>query len=51
AYVYPQSGALALTDSSGGEWSEHLDDEGRTYYYSAVTGESQYEIPTALQSW
>lgn len=44
-YVEPGSGALVTAQGSAGEWSEHVDDEGRTYYYSSVTGESQYEPP------
>lgn len=27
------------------EWTEYEDDDGRTYYYNAVTGESSWEVP------
>lgn len=29
----------------GGEWQAVQDDEGRTYYYNSVTGESSWEAP------
>lgn len=39
------AGAMVAADGSSTEWSEHLDDEGYTYYYSSLTEESQYECP------
>lgn len=34
-----------VADGSTGQWAEYFDDDGRAYYYNAVTGESQYESP------
>ncbi|CAM9895447.1 unnamed protein product, partial [Scytosiphon promiscuus] len=44
-YVDAGSGAMVTAQGSAGEWSEHVDDDGNTYFYSSVTGESQYEPP------
>lgn len=44
-YGDQNSGIVVAATESSGEWSEHVDDQGYTYYYSSVKGESQYEYP------
>lgn len=34
-----------LEKANQNEWTEYEDDDGRTYYYNAVTGESSWEVP------
>ena len=34
-----------LEKTNQNEWTEYEDDDGRTYYYNAVTGESSWEVP------
>ncbi len=34
------------SNNEGAEWTEYEDDDGRTYYYNSVTGESSWEVPS-----
>eukprot|EP00903_Cladosiphon_okamuranus_P016579 g15293.t1 len=47
-YLEPDSGALVAAQGSTGEWSEHVDDHGNTYYYSSLTGEKRAALEHTL---
>lgn len=41
----PKPDSQQKAGQSGGQWDKYEDDEGRTYYYNATSGETQWEAP------